>query len=57
MELLDMDLKQLEYFRHVAEEGPFTASLLDGAKMVQLAEACHLSHAERRWVTLDPLRL
>jgi predicted dehydrogenase len=45
------------FLRHVAEDGPFAATLLDGARMVQLAEACHQSHAERRWVDLDPLSL
>jgi predicted dehydrogenase len=45
------------FLRHVAEGAPFPAPLLEGAKSVQLAEACHQSHRERRWVDLPPLRL
>ena len=46
------------FLRHVAEEdAPFPAPLIEGAKSVQLAEACHQSHRERRWVALEPLRL
>ncbi|MGE5269513.1 MAG: Gfo/Idh/MocA family protein [Thiohalocapsa sp.] len=45
------------FLRHVAEEAPFPASLLEGAKSVQLAEACYQSHRERRWVDLPPLKL
>ncbi len=45
------------FLRHVAEEAPFPAPLLEGAKSVQLAEACYQSHRERRWVELPALRL
>ena len=45
------------FLRHVAEGGPFPSPLIEGAKSVQLAEACYLSDRERRWVTLDPLAL
>jgi predicted dehydrogenase len=45
------------FLRHVAEDAPFPAPLLEGAKSVQLAEACYQSHRERRWVELQPLRL
>jgi predicted dehydrogenase len=45
------------FLRHVAEDGPFPSPLLEGAKGVQLAEACHQSHHERRWVDLAPLTL
>ena len=45
------------FLRHVAEDAPFPAPLLEGAKSVQLAEACHQSHRERRWVRLEPLRV
>ena len=45
------------FLRHVAEDGPFTAPLIEGAKSVQLAEACYRSHRERRWVDLPPLNL
>jgi predicted dehydrogenase len=43
------------FLRHVAEDGPFPSPLLEGAKGVQLAEACHRSHRERRWVDLEKL--
>ncbi len=46
-----------KFLRHVAEDAPFAASLLEGAKGVQLAEACHESHERRRWVDLSPLTL
>jgi predicted dehydrogenase len=42
--------------RHLAEDAPFPAPLIEGAKSVQLAEACYQSHRERRWVDLPPLR-
>ncbi len=45
------------FLRHVAEDAPFAAPLLEGAKSVQLAEACYRSHRERRWVDLPPLSL
>ena len=45
------------FLRHVAEGAPFPAPLLEGAKSVQLAEACYRSHRERRWVELEPLNL
>jgi predicted dehydrogenase len=45
------------FLRHVAEDAPFPAPLLEGAKSVQLAEACYQSHRERRWVDLPALRL
>ena len=44
------------FLRHIAEDAPFASPLLEGAKGVQLAEACHDSHAERRWVELPELR-
>src|SRR5437868_7553256 len=43
------------FLRHVAEDAPFSAPLLEGAKSVQLAEACYKSDRERRWVELEPL--
>ena len=45
------------FLRHVAENAPFPAPLIEGAKSVQLAEACYRSHRERRWIALEPLRL
>jgi predicted dehydrogenase len=45
------------FLRHVTEDAPFPAPLLEGAKSVQLAEACYQSHRERRWVDLPKLVL
>jgi predicted dehydrogenase len=45
------------FLRHVADDAPFPAPLIEGAKSVQLAEACYQSHRERRWVDLPALRL
>src|SRR6185312_1175794 len=45
------------FLRHVAEDAPFPSPLLEGAKSVQLAEACYESDRERRWVDLPPLAL
>jgi predicted dehydrogenase len=45
------------FLRHVAEGAPFPSPLLEGAKGVQLAEACHQSNRERRWIELPELTL
>ena len=45
------------FLRHVVEDGPFPSPLIEGAKGVQLAEACHQSHRERRWITLNKLNV
>jgi predicted dehydrogenase len=45
------------FLRYAAEDAPFPAPLLEGAKSVQLAAACYKSHRERRWVELEPLSL
>ncbi len=45
------------FLRHVVEDSPFPAPLIEGAKSVQLAEACYRSHRERRWVDLPKLRI
>ena len=45
------------FLRHIAEDAPFPAPLLEGAKSVQLAEACYRSDRERRWIELEPLSL
>jgi predicted dehydrogenase len=45
------------FLRHIAEDGAFPAPLLEGAKSVQLAEACYRSERERRWIDLPPLGL
>jgi predicted dehydrogenase len=44
------------FLRHVAEEAPFPSPFIEGAKGVQLAEACYQSDHERRWVALPSLR-
>ena len=46
-----------QFLRHVAEDAPLPSPLLEGAKSVQLAEACHQSNRERRWIELPPLTL
>jgi predicted dehydrogenase len=45
------------FLRHVADGAVFPAPLIEGAKSVQLAEACYRSHRERRWVDLPDLAL
>ena len=45
------------FLRHIAEDAPFPSPFLEGAKSVQLAEACYQSNRERRWVELPPLTL
>ncbi|MBV8504890.1 MAG: Gfo/Idh/MocA family oxidoreductase [Alphaproteobacteria bacterium] len=45
------------FLRHVTEDAPFPSPFLEGAKSVQLAEACHQSNRERRWIDLLPLAL
>ena len=43
------------FLRHLAEDGPNTASLLAAARGLQLVQACHESHAARRWVEMPAL--
>lgn len=45
------------FLRHVAEGSAFPSPLVEGAKGIQLVDACYRSHAERRWVDLPPLAL
>jgi predicted dehydrogenase len=45
------------FLRHVAEDAPFPSPFLEGAKSVQLAEACYESNRERRWIDLPSLTL
>ncbi len=45
------------FLRHVAEDGPFPSPLIEGAKGVQLAEACYRSDRERHWIDLPRLTL
>jgi predicted dehydrogenase len=44
-----------QFLRHVAEDAPLRSTLLEGAKDVQLAEACYQSDRERRWIDIAPL--
>ncbi len=46
-----------QFLRHVAEDAPFSYTLAEGAKGVQLAEAGYLSSKERRWVDLEDLAI
>ncbi|MEI6158436.1 MAG: Gfo/Idh/MocA family oxidoreductase [Roseococcus sp.] len=43
------------FLRHLAEDGPNTTSLLAAARGLQLVEACHASHTERRWIDMPLL--
>lgn len=43
------------FLRHVAEDAPFSHTLLEGAKGVQLAELALRSWQERRWVDVPSL--
>jgi predicted dehydrogenase len=43
------------FLRHVAEHAPFPSPFVEGAKSVQLAEACYQSDRERRWIELRAL--
>jgi predicted dehydrogenase len=45
------------FLKDVAEDAPFPSPLLEGAKGVQLAEACYQSNRERRWIQLSDLSL
>ena len=45
------------FLRHVIEDAPFPSPFIEGAKSVQLAEACYQSHRERRWIDLPILEL
>ena len=45
------------FLRHVAEDTTFPSPFLEGAKSVQLAEACYQSSQERRWIELPLLTL
>ena len=44
-----------DFLGHVASGTPIRCDLSAGIRDVQFAEACRLSAAERRWVTLDEL--
>ncbi|MXU66224.1 Gfo/Idh/MocA family oxidoreductase [Rhodobacteraceae bacterium KN286] len=46
-----------QFLRHVVEDGPWSYSLAEGAKGVQLAEAGYQSWRERRWVDLPELEV
>jgi predicted dehydrogenase len=43
------------FLRHVVEGSPFPSPLIEGAKGIQLVDACYRSHTERRWIDLPPL--
>jgi predicted dehydrogenase len=45
------------FLKHVAEDAPFPSPFIEGAKSVQLAEACHQSDRERRWVDLPAIEM
>lgn len=43
------------FLGHVVEGSPFPSPLIEGARGIQLVDACYRSHAERRWVDLPTL--
>ena len=45
------------FLKHVVEDAPFPSPFFEGAKSVQLAEACYQSNREQRWVDLPELNL
>lgn len=44
-----------QFLRHVAEDGPWNYTLMEGAKGVQLAELGYQSWRERRWIDVPSL--
>lgn len=46
-----------QFLRHVVEDAPWSYTLEEGAKGVQLAEAGYQSSKERRWVDLEDLKI
>ncbi|MEE4117585.1 MAG: Gfo/Idh/MocA family oxidoreductase [Paracoccaceae bacterium] len=46
-----------QFLRHVAEDAPWSYTLAEGAKGVQLAEAGYRSWRERRWIDLPALEI
>ncbi|MGD1886505.1 MAG: Gfo/Idh/MocA family protein [Cohaesibacteraceae bacterium] len=46
-----------QFLRHVAEDAPWSYTLLEGAKGVQLAELGYRSWKERRWLDVQPIEL
>jgi predicted dehydrogenase len=43
------------FLRHVAQDDPLTSPLIEGARDVQLTEACYRSDRERRWIDIPAL--
>ncbi len=46
-----------QFLRHIAEDGPWNYTLMEGAKGVQLAELGHQSWKERRWIDVPSLEV
>ena len=44
-----------QFLRHVAQDDPLRSTMREGARDVQLTEACYQSDRERRWVDIAPL--
>ena len=44
-----------QFLLHVAQDDPLRSTMLEGARDVQLTEACYQSYRERRWVGITPL--
>ena len=45
------------FIRHVAEDAPYSHTLIEGAKGVQLVECALQSWKERRWIDVPKLAL
>ena len=45
------------FLRHVVDGSAFPSPLLEGAKGIQLVDACYRSHSEKRWIDLPPLSI
>jgi predicted dehydrogenase len=45
------------FLRHLAGEGPYLPTLVEGAKAVQLADLAYRSVAEQRWIDVPELKL
>lgn len=46
-----------QFLRHIAEDGPWGYSLMEGAKGVQLAELGYQSWQERRWIDVPEIKV
>jgi len=45
------------FLHHAVDDAPYVATLLEGAKAVQLADLAYRSCAEERWMPVPELKL